>query len=77
MTRPPTELARHAVPDVVLDPPRFSCSFCGKSEVEVRRIVHGPSVYICDECVAFCVEELRDNGVEVGVLDTTGAEVSP
>ena len=28
------------------------CSFCGKSQHEVRKLIAGPSVYVCDECVA-------------------------
>jgi ribosomal protein L37AE/L43A len=32
------------------------CSFCGKSENEVRRIVAGPSVFICDGCIELCVD---------------------
>lgn len=65
-----------SIPDVVIESPCYSCSFCGKSEAEVRHIVLGPRAYICDECVAFCVEELRDHGVDVGVIDVRGAEVS-
>ena len=42
------------------------CSFCGKSQHEVRKLIAGPSVYICDECVELCNdiirEELEDNG---------------
>lgn len=34
--------------------PPISCSFCGKSQDEVRKIVAGPRVYICDECVDLC-----------------------
>ena len=30
------------------------CSFCGKSELQVERLIEGPGVYICDECVDFC-----------------------
>jgi ATP-dependent protease Clp ATPase subunit len=30
------------------------CSFCGKSQHEVRKLIVGPEVFICDECVAFC-----------------------
>ena len=30
------------------------CSFCGKSQHEVRKLIAGPSVFICDECVALC-----------------------
>ncbi|NUP50102.1 MAG: hypothetical protein HOW97_22735 [Catenulispora sp.] len=40
------------------------CSFCGKAAPEVRKIIAGPGIYICDECVALCVEILRlDDGV--------------
>jgi ATP-dependent Clp protease ATP-binding subunit ClpX len=30
------------------------CSFCGKSQQEVRKLIAGPTVYICDECVELC-----------------------
>lgn len=44
------------------------CSFCGKSEDEVRKLIAGPSVYICDECVELCTdimtEELSSSGSE-------------
>lgn len=36
------------------------CSFCGKTQQEVRRIVAGPGVYICDECVDLCMEIVND-----------------
>lgn len=43
----------------------FHCSFCGKSQHEVRKLIAGPSVYVCDECVALCNdiinEENRDD----------------
>ena len=39
---------------------RQRCSFCGKSQDQVRRMVAGPSVYICDECIALCHELLAD-----------------
>jgi len=36
-------------------PPRtLYCSFCGKSQHEVRKLIAGPTVFICDECVALC-----------------------
>src|SRR5512140_1585872 len=31
------------------------CSFCGKSQKEVRKLIAGPTVYICDECVDICI----------------------
>jgi ATP-dependent Clp protease ATP-binding subunit ClpX len=36
------------------------CSFCGKSQDEVRKLIAGPSVYICDECVDLCNDILRE-----------------
>jgi len=36
------------------------CSFCGKSEHEVRKLISGPSVYICDECVDLCNDIIRE-----------------
>src|SRR5262245_46802993 len=36
------------------------CSFCGKSKYEVRRLVAGPEVYICDECVELCTDFVDD-----------------
>ena len=32
------------------------CSFCGKGQPEVRKLIAGPTVYICDECVELCVD---------------------
>ncbi len=36
------------------DRPTLSCSFCGKSQKEVRKLIAGPTVYICDECISLC-----------------------
>ena len=36
------------------------CSFCGKSQAEVRKLIAGPAVYICDECVALCNEIISE-----------------
>lgn len=36
------------------------CSFCGKSQNEVRKLIAGPSVYVCDECVELCNDIIRD-----------------
>jgi hypothetical protein len=41
-------------------PKTLHCSFCGKSQHEVRKLIAGPSVYICDECVELCVDISRD-----------------
>jgi len=46
------------------------CSFCGKSQHEVRKLIAGPSVYVCDECVELCNDiirdELQDDGAAFG-----------
>jgi ATP-dependent protease Clp ATPase subunit len=38
------------------------CSFCGKSEHDVRKLVAGPQVFICDECVEVSMTLVRDEG---------------
>lgn len=41
------------------------CSFCGKSQNEVRKLIAGPSVYICDECVDLCNQIIREEVQDV------------
>ncbi|MCY3877613.1 MAG: ATP-dependent Clp protease ATP-binding subunit ClpX [Rhodobacteraceae bacterium] len=36
------------------------CSFCGKSQSEVRKLIAGPQVYICDECIVLCMDIIRE-----------------
>jgi ATP-dependent Clp protease ATP-binding subunit ClpX len=51
------------------------CSFCGKSQDEVKKLIAGPSVYICDECIQLCNEIIaEDYGQE---LDTDSAAGLP
>ena len=45
---------------------KISCSFCGKSQEEVKKLIAGPNVYICNECVALC----KDILVEDDKIDT-------
>ena len=40
------------------------CSFCGKSQHEVRKLIAGPSVFVCDECVDLCNDIIRDEVLE-------------
>ena len=47
------------------------CSFCGKSQHEVRKLIAGPSVYICDECVDLCNDIIRE---EVQESNTDSAQ---
>ncbi len=42
------------------------CSFCGKSQHEVRKLIAGPSVFICDECVELCNDIIREEVQESG-----------
>ncbi|HMU16487.1 MAG TPA: AAA family ATPase, partial [Thauera aminoaromatica] len=46
------------------------CSFCGKSQHEVRKLIAGPSVFICDECIELCNDIIRDE--VVGAEDGEG-----
>ncbi|MGL4613752.1 MAG: ATP-dependent protease ATP-binding subunit ClpX [Shewanella sp.] len=41
------------------------CSFCGKSQHEVRKLIAGPSVYVCDECVELCNDIIREEIKEI------------
>ena len=41
----------------------LKCSFCGHTQKQVRKLIAGPGVYICDECVTLCVEILEDEQV--------------
>ena len=45
------------------------CSFCGKTQAQVQRILSGPNVYICNECVALCSTLLQENMYETGEND--------
>jgi ATP-dependent Clp protease ATP-binding subunit ClpX len=50
----------------------LKCSFCGKSQKQVKKLIAGPGVYICDECIDLCneiIEEEFSEGAEVGLLD--------
>ena len=43
------------------DKSNIRCSFCGKSQSEVQRLVAGPGVYICNECIELCQEIIEDD----------------
>lgn len=47
------------------------CSFCGKSQHEVRKLIAGPSVFVCDECVELCNDIIREEIQEVQVESET------
>jgi hypothetical protein len=57
------EVTRRATPPATL----LQCSFCGKSQTEVKKLIAGPAAYICDECIGLCVDILAEEGVAAAV----------
>lgn len=54
------------------DKKQLKCSFCGKSQEQVRRLIAGPGVYICDECIELCqeiIDEEFDEELEIELQD--------
>lgn len=54
------------------DRKQLKCSFCGKSQEQVKRLIAGPNVYICDECIELCqeiIQEEFDENFEVGTSE--------
>ena len=37
------------------------CSFCGKSQKEVKKLIAGPTVFVCDECVELCMDIIKED----------------
>ena len=53
------------------------CSFCGKHQDQVRRLIAGPGAYICNECVQLCMSILEDEGeLTQEALESARAESS-
>ena len=48
------------------------CSFCAKSQHEVRKLIAGPTVFICDECVELCMDIIREETKATGLKSTDG-----
>src|SRR4249920_2898993 len=53
------------------------CSFCGKSQDEVRKLIAGPTVYICDECIDLCNDIIAEECDQEEVLTSTSAVPKP
>ena len=51
------------------------CSFCGKSQHEVRKLIAGPQVYICDECVDLCNDIIKEEVLSSDGLKSTEANL--
>tara|TARA_B100000989_G_scaffold60587_1_gene41637 strand:- start:903 stop:2168 length:1266 start_codon:yes stop_codon:yes gene_type:complete len=45
------------------------CSFCGKSQHEVKKLIAGPTVFICDECVELCMDIIREENKNNGTIE--------
>ena len=48
------------------------CSFCGKSQHEVRKLIAGPTVFICDECVELCMDIIKEESKDTFVKHKEG-----
>ena len=53
---------------------QFFCSFCGKNQKEVKKLIAGPSVYICNECIKLCSEIIEDEEKELAVEPESAKE---
>ena len=54
----------------------LKCSFCGKSQKQVKKLIAGPGVYICDECIDLCNEIIEEELAESGDLSHVPGEVA-
>jgi len=64
--------------DNKINEPECSCSFCGKHQSEVQKLIAGPNVYICDECIELCNDIVREEGGEHGQAeDVRPASLKP
>ena len=50
---------------------QLKCSFCGKTQDQVRRLIAGPNVYICDECIELCDEIIHEEEEEMSSYDAS------
>jgi len=54
----------------------YTCSFCGKSQDEVRKLIAGPTVYICDECIDLCNDIIAEEVDHEAQLEGPASPVS-
>ena len=60
------------------DDKQVRCSFCGKREGQVKRLIAGPGVFICDECIDLCCDILHDDYLETEMEEVlAGGENEP
>ena len=53
------------------------CSFCGKSQKQVKKLIAGPGVYICDECIDLCNDIIAEELTETTELQLRGPAQAP
>ena len=53
----------------------LSCSFCGKNQREVKKLIAGPTVYICDECIELCNDIIAEEGQKDGAPQTSDKRI--
>ena len=59
---------------------QLKCSFCGKEQEQVKKLIAGPGVYICDECIELCneiIEEEVSEDVDVELINTLSGRIGP
>ena len=57
-------------------PKELACSFCGKKQAQVVKLIAGPGVYICDQCIALCTEIIEQEVGERGAsADPTDLDI--
>ncbi|HXH37968.1 MAG TPA: ClpX C4-type zinc finger protein, partial [Thermoanaerobaculia bacterium] len=61
---------KKAKPD---SPAGLHCSFCNKTQHDVRKLIAGPSVFICDECVAICNDVLTEGRKDAPEVSEEGS----
>ncbi|MGE4606607.1 MAG: ClpX C4-type zinc finger protein, partial [Myxococcota bacterium] len=59
------------------DDANLSCSFCGKSQREVKKLIAGPTVYICDECIELCNDIIAEEYSQEEQATTTSLVPKP
>ncbi len=55
----------------------LSCSFCGKNQSEVKKLIAGPTVFICNECIGLCTDILREDNKKSPLSREDGSKPTP
>ena len=58
------------------NPKNLLCSFCGKQQHEVKKLIAGPAVFICNECVTLCVDIVKE-GNKKAIVNKDGTKSIP